>query len=282
MHSTARVLFLAAAMFVHTSATHGQLIVAHRGASHDAPENSLSAFRLAWEQGADGIEADFYLSSDGHIVCMHDKDTERTAGVKHVVKDTPLAVLRKLDVGAWKNERFRGEQMPTFDEVAAVVPAGKLFYIELKVGPEIVAPLAKAIKASKLDRRNTVIISFNADTIAECERLLPDIQTQWLVRYEEQPDGRWTPPVDEVIATLKRSKADLLSTKAEPAVVDAAFLEKVRAAGYEDFAVWTVDDAKLARMYRDLGAKAVTTNRPGWLREKLNGAAPKNGAGGAK
>lgn len=265
-------LALGMAVFVHISATHAQLIVAHRGASHDAPENSLSAFRLAWEQGADAIEADFFLSSDGHIVCLHDPDTERTAGVKHVVKDTPLEVLRQLDVGAWKGERFRGERMPTFDEVAAVVPPGKLFYIELKIGPEIVAPLAQAIEASKLDPRNTVIISFNADTIAECERLMPDIETHLLFRYEKQPDGRWTPAAAEVVARLKRSGADVFSTKAEPAVVDAAFLKTVRDAGFGDFGVWTIDDPQAARAYRDLGAFAITTNRPGWLRERLNGA----------
>src|SRR5829696_4703105 len=81
------------------SVADAQIIVAHRGASHDAPENTLAAFNLAWEQGADGVEADFYLTSDGNIICSHDPDTQRTAGVKHVISETPFAVLRKLDVG---------------------------------------------------------------------------------------------------------------------------------------------------------------------------------------
>ena len=68
------------------------LIVAHRGASHDAPENTLAAFNLAWKQGADGIEGDFFLSQDGHLVCIHDKDTTRFTGKKLVVNNTPLAV----------------------------------------------------------------------------------------------------------------------------------------------------------------------------------------------
>src|SRR3954469_20934435 len=78
----------------------GQFIVGHRGASHDAPENTLAAFKLAWAQGADGIENDWYLTSDGKLICSHDADTERTAGVKHVIKDTPFDELRKLDVGS--------------------------------------------------------------------------------------------------------------------------------------------------------------------------------------
>lgn len=94
-------------LFTHLSAE--PVIVAHRGASHDAPENTLPAFELAWEQGADAIEGDFHLTRDGHIICLHDKDTKRTAGVKLVVKNSPLAELRKLDVGEWKDPRFKTE-----------------------------------------------------------------------------------------------------------------------------------------------------------------------------
>lgn len=262
---------LAALAVVIATSAHAQLIIAHRGASHDAPENTLSAFREAWKQGADGIEADFYLSSDGRIVCFHDKDTQRIAGVKHVIKDTTFDVLRSLDVGAWKHERFRGEQMPTFDEVAALVPAGKKFFIELKTGPEIVAPLVKAIEASQLDRKNTVIISFQADTIAECERLMPDIKTFWLTGYKQtEPDGPWQPTQAEVAASLEQSNADGLGTQAERKVVDKAFLDALCEAGHCEFSVWTVDNPKVARFYKKLGTEAITTNRPGWLRKKLD------------
>src|SRR3990170_1836584 len=114
------------------------LIIAHRGASADAPENTLSAFRLAWEQEADGIEGDFRLSSDGRIVCIHDEDTSLVAGVPHTVRDTPLAVLQSLDVGAWKGESWRGERIATLEEVLAVVPKRKQVVVELKAGPEII------------------------------------------------------------------------------------------------------------------------------------------------
>ena len=69
----------------------GTDLIAHRGASHDAPENTLAAFRLAWEQGADGIEGDFRLSRDGEIICLHDATTRRTAGIDLVVADATLA-----------------------------------------------------------------------------------------------------------------------------------------------------------------------------------------------
>ena len=79
----------------------GQLIVAHRGASHDAPENTLAAFRLAWEKDADAIEGDFYLTRDQQIVCLHDETTERTAPGQTClqVAESTREQLRTLDVG---------------------------------------------------------------------------------------------------------------------------------------------------------------------------------------
>ena len=117
--------FVVSASFA-ASLANAQNIVAHRGASYDAPENTVAAMELAFEQGADGVEADFYLSSDGEIVCIHDGDTKRTAGVKHVIVETPFAELRKLDVGAWKNEKYRGEKIPTFAEIAETIPLARL------------------------------------------------------------------------------------------------------------------------------------------------------------
>lgn len=259
----------ALALLPLASAAQGQLIIAHRGASHDAPENTLAAFNLAWEQGADGIEADFYLTSDGRIICFHDRDTERLAGVKHVVKETTFDVLRSLEVGAWKHQRYHGERMPTIEEVIATIPRGKMFFIELKTGAEIVPELVKAIEASQLDRAQIVIISFQNDAIAECERRMPDIRTQWLTGYKQQQNGLWKPTRDEVATALDQTRADALGTQADPKIVDAGFLDLLCDAGHCEFGVWTVDKPQVARFYRDLGAWSITTNRPGWLREKL-------------
>src|SRR5688572_31257071 len=77
-------------------------IVAHRGASFDAPENTVAAIKLAWEQKADASEFDIYLTKDGKIAVIHDKDTMRTAGVQKLVAESTLEELRKLDVGKWK------------------------------------------------------------------------------------------------------------------------------------------------------------------------------------
>jgi glycerophosphoryl diester phosphodiesterase len=247
----------------------GQLIIAHRGASHDAPENTLSAFKLAIEQGADAFEADFYLTRDQHVICFHDKDTERITGRKLSITETPFDELRRMDVGNWKGAQWKGEQMPTLEEVLAAVPADKTVFVELKSAIEVVAPMAKAIAATSLKPEQIVVISFHADAVAESKKLLPNVKAYWLTDFKKQDDGSLKPAVDEVIATLKRTGADALDAKAMPEHFDAAFIQKLRDAGFREFHVWTVDDPAVAHFYRDLGVTSITTNRPGWLREQL-------------
>jgi glycerophosphoryl diester phosphodiesterase len=269
MKSFIRFAAVLAFMCVSAPSVSGQLIIAHRGASHDAPENTMSAFRLAVEQGADGFEGDFFLTQDGQIICLHDKDTERVAGKKLPVTQTPFDELRKLDVGSWKGPQWKGEQMPTLAEVLAVVPPGKKFYIELKSSAEVVGPMVKVIASSGVPLDQLVVISFHEAAVAEAKRQLPEVKAYWLTDFKEQEDGSRKPTVDEVIATLKRSGADAVSGKAVTEHFNKAFIDRLYDAGYKEFHVWTVDDAEVARYYRDLGAASITTNRPGWLRERL-------------
>src|SRR6266446_92874 len=100
-------------------------IIAHRGASHDAPENTLAAVNLAWQQGADAVEIDVHLSSDGEIVVIHDDNTRKTAGLRKKVSAQTLAELKALDVGRWKHSKWAGESIATFAEVLENVPADK-------------------------------------------------------------------------------------------------------------------------------------------------------------
>ncbi|HVT29659.1 MAG TPA: glycerophosphodiester phosphodiesterase family protein, partial [Lacipirellulaceae bacterium] len=137
-----------AAMCVFSSPAPAQLIIGHRGASHDAPENTIASYKLALHQGADGFEGDYWLNASGRILDLHDKDTKRVAGKKLVVTTAPFNQLRSLDLGIRKDPKWRGERMPTLEEVLAIVPADKKVFIELKSGPEIVAPMAKVLAAS--------------------------------------------------------------------------------------------------------------------------------------
>lgn len=265
------------AAVVAANPLYAQYIIGHRGASHIAPENTLAAFRLAWRLGADGIEGDFHLSADGRIVCIHDKDTERVAGQKLIVRETNFRELRKLDVGAWKSPDYRGERIPTLDEVLATAPRGKMVFIELKCGPEIVEPLERALQVSTAPLKDLIVISFNADVIAKCEQRMPDLKSYWLTSYkepEEAPSGVWSPVADEVAATIERIQADGLGSKALPEHFDEQFVTRLRDQGIDDFHVWTVDDPKIGALYKRLGAWSITTNRPGYLRRQLQPSVP--------
>ncbi len=244
------------------------LIIAHRGASADAPENTLAAFRLAWEQGADGIEGDFRLSSDGRIVCIHDEDTARVAGTSQIVEETPFAKLRALDVGAWKGEQWQGERIASLEEVLAMTPAGKQVVIELKAGTEIVEPLADVLERAPATD-NILLISLVDATIDACKRHLPTVRCHWLSDYEQQSNGDWAPTADEVIAAIRRVGADGFGSESKPEHFDANFVARLRAAGIGEFHVWTVDDPMVAQLYAGLGAWGITTNRPAFVRTAL-------------
>lgn len=248
-----------------------QLIVAHRGASHDAPENTLAAFRLAWERQADAIEGDFYLTSDGQIVCIHDKTTKRVAPQQPELKvaESTLEELKALDVGSWKSPEFAGECTPTIQEVLGTVPAGRQIFVEIKCGPEIVPVLKQQLTASKLQPEQIAIISFDKDVIRECRRAMPQYRANWLTSYKHNREADvWTPSKTAVVETLKKTEASGLGTNGNLNVIDADFVKAVRDAGC-GFHVWTINDALIARRFQTLGADSITTDRPAFIRAAL-------------
>ena len=241
------------------------LVVAHRGASDLAPENMLAAFKLAWELGADVIEADFYLTADGHIVAHHDKTTKRTAGVNRPVAKQTLAELKKHDVGAWKHSRFAGERIPTLQEVFATIPDGRAIFIEIKTDATIVPALAEAIRSSDLGPGQVTVIAFDKAVIASLKGILPKTRALWLTELKETRPGIWRPTAQQIAKTANGIRADGVDLEARPEAIDEAFMRHLRAAGLEVH-VWTVNDAKLARRMIELGVDGIATDRPGWLR----------------
>lgn len=243
-------------------------IIGHRGASHDAPENTLASINLAWEQGADAAEFDVYLSKDGKIVVIHDRDTKRVAGVDRRVVDQTLDELRALDVGKWKNAKFIDEKIPTLAEVLKTVPAGKRVFIEVKCGPEIVPELKREISTAKLKPEQTAIISFAAEVVAAAKKELPKLKAYWIVSVnpgKKKPAKVWT--IEELIAKGTEVKADGLDLSADP-MITTEFVKKAKAAKLPIY-VWTVNDAVLAKQMIAAGVVGIATDRPGWLREQL-------------
>lgn len=248
----------------------GQDIIAHRGASHAAPENTMAAFELAWQEQADGVEGDFYYTKDGHIVCIHDADTARTAGVKKIVASSTLAELRELEYGSWKDAKFAGEPLPTFAEVLAAMPAGKTFVIELKTGPEIVPLLVAQLKQQQPNWDDLLIISFKADTVKACKQQLPAVKAHWLTSYRrDKATGEVKPTAAQVSKTLQDCGADGLGTRGDRSVVTKEFIAELRAGGMPEFHVWTIDNPDDAKYFQELGAMGITTNRPADIRAAI-------------
>ena len=153
-------------------------IFAHRGASAHAPENTLAAFELALAQGADGIELDAKLSADGHVVIIHDATVARTTDRQGRVRDMSLAELRSLDAGGFFAEQYRGEKVPTLDEVFEAL--GKRMFVNVELtnyntpGDYLVESVCMLVKKCGLQKQ-VLFSSFFASNLSKARGLLPEV-----------------------------------------------------------------------------------------------------------
>ncbi len=158
-------------------------IIAHRGASAYAPENTLAAFKLALHQGADAIELDAKLSADGQVVVIHDQTVDRTTPHHGRVNAYRLSELRKMDAGSHFDVAFRGEPIPSLDEVLRAV--GQLTYINVELTnyaspwDDLPHKVADLVRQHKLSQR-VFFSSFNPIALLRIRRLLPEAPIGWL------------------------------------------------------------------------------------------------------
>lgn len=243
-----------------------QEIIAHRGASHQAPENTLAAFRLAYEQDADAVELDLHLSQDNRIVVIHDKDTSRTAGDNFLVKETTSAELRNLDVGRWKNDNYTGEKIPFLDEVLEINPPGTGLYCEIKVGKEILPPMKAVIEQSgkKSDLR---IISFDVDVVATAKEMMPEIPAYWIIspKKDEQTSAILLPDPGWIQIAVQR-KLDGLDLNY--AAVTQEFIAKAHEHGLKVL-TWTVNHPTEAERLKQWGIDGITTDKPKLIMQSI-------------
>lgn len=242
-------------------------IVAHRGASHDAPENTLSSFKLGYKQGADADELDIYLSKDGKIVVLHDGNTARISGVTNKLETQTAAELRQLEVGQWGPWQGQGfsEKIPLLDEVLPLVPDGKRLFIEIKSSSRILPELRKTLKRGGKKPEQTVIIGFDYKIMQQAKVKFPKLKVLWLVSSD--PKTKQFPAVEDLIQKARVANLDGLNVNSG-FPINREFVEKVHDAGLKLY-TWTVDDPEVARKEAAAGVDGITTNRPEWLREQL-------------
>ena len=239
------------------------LIVAHRGSSHEAPENTLVAYELAIEQGARLAECDIYLSSDGVPVLFHDKELKRTSNGEGKVESKTLAELNKLDAGSWKHEKFAGETIPTLVEFLEAVKGKLRPVLEIKgKGRGIEKSVVDALKKARVIPQDVMIFSFHHEVVAEIVRLEPRLPATWLIDKAPENDTALRTLLDRALA----SRLNALGISHEN--VSEAFVREAKERGFPVF-VWTVNDAPTMRRLVSLGVDAIITDRPALAFEVL-------------
>ncbi|MGX1271041.1 glycerophosphodiester phosphodiesterase [Streptomyces phaeoluteigriseus] len=266
-------------------------VVAHRGASEDAPEHTLAAYRKAIEDGADALECDVRLTADGHLVCVHDRRVNRTSNGRGAVSQLELADLAALDFGSWKTRAAREawntrdeepdwEVRPEDREATSVLTLERLLELVADAGRRV--ELAIETKhptrwAGQVEERLLVLLkrfgldapatgeaspvrvmSFSARSLHRVRAASPMLPTVYLMQFVSPRlrDGR-------LPAGVRIAGPSMRIVRSHP-----AYVERLKKAGHQVH-VWTVNDAEDVDLCVRLGVDAIITNRPRAVLDRL-------------
>ena len=241
----------------------GFIVIAHRGASAYAPENTHSAFRMAIDMQAEMIELDVSISKDGVPVVIHDDTIDRTTGSKGQVMDYTLAELKELETGSWFRDEFDGEPFPTLEEVLEYTKDKIAVNIEIKSeavsdeleGGVVQKSLKLVLKAGVQDQ--VIFSSFDYRVLTQLEELNPDIPKAML--YEKSQSGRKLPS-----ELVKEYKVDAFNCSHRE--LSRKWVEDLNEHQIP-FLVYTVNDEKRMKEVIEMGAKGIFSDKPDLLKE---------------
>lgn len=237
------------------------LLMAHRGAMVSAPMNTMAAFELAVEQGADGIELDVQLSRDGHVAVLHDFSLDATTDGSGPLAQKSLSELQELDAGGWFSSEFAGEGIPTLAQVFESLGDRTLFNVEIKSGGASSSKLAEQVAAcirrfSVGDR--VVVSSFDPAVLLNFRRLMPAVMIGFLYDAGLQPE--YYIPLKKLAHEARHPRHEL---------VDEAYMGWARENNYY-VNTWTVNDRGRAAQLRSLGVNAIISDDPKLLVDALS------------
>ena len=234
------------------------MVVAHRGASGYAPENTLSAMSKAIEMKAEMSELDVQETADGEIILLHDNTTERTGKKDLNIWELNYDDLKDIEVGEWFSEEYKGEPIPTLKEVIDLVRGKMKLNIELKANKHEKMLAERSLKVVMdndfLDQ--VVFTSFKFDEIRKIRALNKEAKVGYIFGKLPENVDVFTEDVDLLSAHYK--------------TVDAEFVKKAKAGGKEVH-VWTVNEPEDMKRMIELGVEAIITNYPDVLRNVLDG-----------
>ena len=231
------------------------IILAHRGDSAHAPENTLPAFSQAIQEGVDGIELDVKLTADGHVVVIHDSDVERTTDGKGRVASLTLDAVRKLDAGSWFDPKFSGTKIPLLDEAFETIGRDKLINIELK---NYSTPFnGLALKVCELIKRHNngsqiILSSFFAFNLNIAAQTLPNV-SRGLLAMRGTP-GLWARSFGFMFGDFQALHPHVSSVSRQQVARAHRVHRRVH--------VWTVNDPEEVIRLTDWGVDGIITDDP--------------------
>ncbi|MEU5685216.1 glycerophosphodiester phosphodiesterase [Streptomyces venezuelae] len=267
-------------------------VVAHRGASEDAPEHTLAAYRKAVEDGADALECDVRLTADGHLVCVHDRRVNRTSNGRGAVSALELADLAALDFGSWKKHHGEAEEDPDWASATGEATGADTSVLTLERLLELVAEsnasgrrvrLAIETKhptrwAGQVEERLLLLLkrfgldappaegpspvrvmSFSARSLHRVRAASPTLPTVYLMQFvsPRHRDGRLPEGVRIAGPAMRILRSH------------PSYVAKLKRAGHQVH-VWTVNEPEDVELCAELGVDAIITNRPKQVLSQLN------------
>ncbi|MFE9459735.1 glycerophosphodiester phosphodiesterase [Streptomyces californicus] len=251
-------------------------VIAHRGASDDAPEHTLAAYRKAIEDGADALECDVRLTADGHLVCVHDRRVNRTSNGRGAVSALELADLAALDFGSWKDREESPDWDPVPGELTSVLTLERLLELFTEVratgrplqlaietkhptrwAGQVEERLLRTLKrfgldAPPADEPSPIrVMSFSARSLHRVQSAAPTLPTVYLMQFvsPRMRDGR-------LPAGSRIAGPGMRIVRSHP-----GYIERLHRAGHRVH-VWTVNESADVDLCAELGVEAIITNRP--------------------
>ena len=241
---------------------HQPKIYAHRGASFDAPENTMAAFELAAQMGTDGFELDVILTKDGELVVIHDDAIERTSNGSGIVEEMYYSDLKQLDFGSWKAPEFKGESIPLLSDVCKLIKDKNLLLnIEIKPTKKSKEIEEKVISTCKSFGivENVVVSSFNHYCLRSIKKQCKKIETAILYK-------------SGIIKASSYARRVVKADGIHPHKY-AITKECIKNAAINRIKIrpWTVDEVDFLKKIADIKyISGIITNRPDLMRKTLD------------
>lgn len=237
-------------------------IMAHRGSSREAPENTMAAFRKAIEAGADWIELDVQETADGEVVVFHDSDFMKLSGRKLKIWDATMDDLKEIDIGSWYSPDFKEERVPTLAEVLDECKGKIKVNIELKYyghDQQLEQRIVEIVESRGM-ASDVVAMSLKKNGVTKLKALRPDWKVGLLMSVSA--------------GNLKKVEADFLAVNARFA--SRNLIRTGHRAGKEVY-VWTVNDAFTMSTMISRGVDGILTDKPALARQVLEQRAQMSG-----